>query len=250
MLKLVAKSFLIILLITTTVFADEELSVFHRQGDIDYPEPKSESSYFAEVAPRPEKTSTYFGMNLGLGIISIEPKITLDGTSIITDVNEKSRAVNYGLGFYSGVGTNFDNFYLGGELSLALNLLNKKITAGTVEMSVKQPIVMGLDIIPGYLTQSGRHLFYGRLGIGSSLLKVNLKDSSSTFDNSTNRINFALRAGFGVEFLKSDLVSLRTEYVYTKYNSISDNGTTPMPYDYKLNGLSAHLINLGVALHF
>src|SRR3990172_7016820 len=257
MLKSIIKSLLIAMLVVSPVFADEELSVFNKKGGVIYPKPNKEESFFAPAAPRASSTQGYIGMNIGPGLTRIKPEITKDGISVIDANNKKKNAINYGAGIYGGVGTNFNHFYIGSEMSLALNILNKNIIPAnnTIKMSIKQPIVVGLDIIPGYLTQARDMLFYGRLGVGSSLFNLGLTDTSNNVDNTTSKINFGIRAGFGVEFFMTDSFSLRTEYVYAKYRDISDAcSSNPdgsgKPYTYKLSGPGVHQVNFGLAMRF
>jgi len=251
MLKPIIKSLLITTLIVSPVFADEELSTFNQQGDISGPEPKGEESYFAMPAMVSKTNKAwYLGMNLGAGLTTLKPEVTDNGVSIIAADAQSKNAINYGGGIYGGVGTNFSHFYIGSELSLALNMLSKDITTttSTTKMTVKQPILVGFDIIPGYLTQAG-NLFYGRLGVGSSLVKLKLADSGSAFNSTTNKINFGWRAGLGAEFFMSDTFSLRTEYIYSRYNKVSGKDNTNR-YTYKLGNIGAHQVSLGLAVHF
>src|SRR3990170_3975912 len=250
MLKSIIKSLLIAMLVVSPVFADEELSVFNQQGGVNYPEPNREESFFATAAPMASSTQGYIGMNIGPGLTPIKSEITKGGSPITDAKTQKKNAINYGAGIYGGVGTNFSHFYIGSEMSLALNILSKDITTttSTTKMTVKQPILVGFDIIPGYLTQAG-NLFYGRLGVGSSLVKLKLADSGSAFNSTTNKINFGWRAGLGAEFFMSDTFSLRTEYIYSRYNKVSGKDNTNR-YTYKLGNIVAHQVSLGLAVHF
>src|SRR3989304_6476739 len=137
MLKSIIKSLLIAMLGVAPVFADEELSVFNQQGGVNYPEPNREESFFATAAPMASSTRVYIGMNIGPGLTPIKPEITKDGISVIDANNKKKNAINYGAGIYGGVGTNFNHFYFGSGMSLALNILNKNIIPAnnTIKMS-------------------------------------------------------------------------------------------------------------------
>ena len=123
MLKIITKSFLITILIVVPVFANDALSTFHQQGDLDYPEPIGEEAYFATKAPLPQKTSAYFGFNLGGNFIPLKTEISVDSKP----ESQKKDVSGLNAGVYTGYAVNIGRLYLGGELGLATNFLDETI---------------------------------------------------------------------------------------------------------------------------
>jgi opacity protein-like surface antigen len=228
---------------TITIFAKNDVSIFHQQGYFDEETIPGESYYFAVPVSMPSKTNWYFGLGAGISIVPANTDVTSTvflspGTGVRTFNTTSGKTVSYGGGIYGGVGTNINKFYIAGELGLNGNFLNKDfLVKNNATMSVKQPIAASLDVIPGYLINNGKLLFYGRFGLGSGLVKAKIED----YNYSSNNLKFGLRAGFGIEYRVSDNFGFRTEYLYINYQKIAD--------EYGFGGLIFHQVNLGLSFY-
>ncbi|EKE01422.1 MAG: hypothetical protein ACD_21C00136G0002 [uncultured bacterium] len=247
MSKPILRSLFLSILIAPVAFADEPLSAFNQQGDIDHPKPNTEESYFATRAPMGSEWRGYAGLSVGMGMGSLKPKIT-KGTNASENISNSP--MSYIVGAYGGCGTNFDHFYIGAELSGGYNSLNTKKTTTTTstEIAITQPIMTGFDIMPGYLTQQKDLLFYTRLGVGSSLFKFKINNSSTSSDR---KISFGWRAGLGMEYFMSDTFGLRVEYVWNSYSDIKKNCTIDgTSYSYELSKPRTQQVNFGLTINF
>jgi opacity protein-like surface antigen len=262
MLKLATKSCFALTLAASSAFAGDILSTFNQQGDVDYPTPFGQEEYFAKQVPMLSRPSGYFGVDFGPNLTSLASDVKVN--NIPSQVKRKD-VISYGIGAYGGYGTNFSHLYLGAELYWYYNFLDKKIPnivppvvgGYKVEVKVNQPLAVGIDIIPGYLTESKKVLFYGRLGLGVSFIKLKFTDITDTTvinppSDKINKFVFGLRAGTGMEYFVSDNFSLRTEYTYVGYNKVSGDDKTVdgTSYSYKLGGTGSHQIKLGLSIHF
>lgn len=239
--------FVIILLITHTASADETLTPFHQQGDIDHPQPNNKESYFATKAPIESQFRGYIGLDFGSAYTFLHLKITK--SSVEKKPNEN--VLGYTGGAYGGLGANFDHFYIGAELNGAYNSLKKDINVtlfGSNKISITQPLIIGLDFIPGYLSDQKKFLLYGRLGISTSWFTFKINEIS---DSNANKIALGLRAGLGVEYFLSEIFSTRIEYlcnIYKKINGSYTSGTTI--YNYELASSNTHQVKLSLLVNF
>lgn len=246
--KPVIRSFfvIVIILIIPSVFAAETLSAFHRQEDINYPEPIGEESYFATKAPMPSKASGYFGLNLNGGIIPLKSEITINN---ISNTKEKISMI-YGAGVCGGYGINLRHLYLAGELGGAFSILKKTIddvvNGNAIKLEVKQNITGYLDFIPGYMNYARDFLLYGRLGLGAGLFDLKFSNTTSGVNDSINKVTLGWRLGLGIERAFSETFSWRLEYVHTMYKEASG---TINNHVYKLKPSTAHQVNLGIVFH-
>lgn len=255
MLKQIIKSLLLMVLFVSNVYADDILGSFNQQGDVDYPEPNAQENYLAVRAPMASEVSKYFGAQLAVGTASLKPEITVTKLGVAkTDDSQSKSATNYGGGIYGGIGTNLSHFYIGSELSLSMNAFSKSITSNVnssnIELTVKQPFVFGVDIIPGYLNYARDVLLYGRLGVGAGWYKLKFTDTVGSVSKSANKLDLGIRAGLGADFFISDSFGIRTEYLYTRYSNISEDIIKTNKYSYKINSPGAHQINLGLTVRF
>lgn len=255
MFKLVLRFFLLTVLTMTTVFAEEESSNFLKQGNIEYSEPNDEASYFATRGAIPSRISQYIGADFSVIMTTVKPTLEKGYKEILTQTDGERDVLHYGAIIFAGLGSNFDRFYLGGEASVAFNTMDRDIQTSNdkVKLTIKQPFELGVDIIPGYLARSGKTMFYGRFGVGGGWIRVGVKDfvGETAFDNSVGEMNFGLRFGCGVQFITSDSLRIRTEYLVTRYNNknhlIKEIGDG---YDGHLGTSLAHRFNLGFVLNF
>ena len=251
-------------LVMTNVFAD--LGAFN-QGSAGLTELNSEESYIATRAPMISEWDNYIGFNLGATATSFKPTISMsyDPDYPSNELATKNSAVFSG-GVYAGTGINFDQLYLGAEVSGSYTSLDKNIntsfsstTSGNmaVSLKVRQPAAMFLDFIPGYLSQDRKLLLHARLGMAAGIFnsKLNADSDLAPFVNDVdNEVAFGVHAGLGFDYFLLDNLSLRAEYVYTQYQEIS--GTyqagvgSAVSYSYKLTAPKSNQINLGLALHF
>ncbi len=249
MLKLIIKIIIPCLLAANSVWADDFSKMFD-QDQTNYPAPKEQESYYATLAPMEGESSGYFGMDLGAAITSLKPRVQID-----TDIREESRKIpNYQIGLYGGYGRNFQHLYLGGELSAAYNFIGRDmalhVSSQDTAISLKQPVTFALDIIPGYLVRARDLLFYARLGMASSWFNLKFASSSGATDK-INKFAIGLRAGLGIEYFMLESLSIRGEYLYSKYKKLSNSfSSSGKQYDYSLDNNSSHQIKIGLSLHF
>ena len=263
--SLIRSCFVLSLIAVFPVFADEPLSTFNQHGDINYQAPLSEEEYLAEKAPVQPRPSGYFGVDFGPNITSLSTNVTVNSaTGGSQSKSTKKSTISYGIGAFGGYGTNFNHLYLGTEMSVYCNFLKKDLintgNAYNVTVNVQQPLTVGFDFIPGYLTTSRNVLLYGRLGFGLSWMKLRLTDTAiANLDvngkppsDKVSKFVFGLRAGAGIEYFICDNFSLRTEYTYVGYNKVSgdDKATNANTYSYKLGGTGSHQVKLGLLVHF
>jgi opacity protein-like surface antigen len=245
MSKLILKNLMVLILVTPAAFANDSLSTFNQQGDLSYPKPTGEENYLATQAP---SHYSYIGINAGTNINSLKSNLSVNSTS----GSSTDKPLSYTGGIYGGLGASYDNFYIGAELSCAYNSLSKKTTIKTGSannsVSIKQQMVVGLDLRPGYLTDQKDFLFYGRLGLGTGLFKLQLPNDP---DVNTQKFVFGWRAGLGMEYFMNETIGLRLEYLFNSYNnagkSYKNNSTN---YTYQLHSPSSHQINLGLTFNF
>lgn len=262
MSKLILKILFVSILISPIAFADvdNELGPFDQQGDSlsRYPKPKTEESFFATRGHVPGTLRRYFGLNIGTGLTSFKPTISGvddDGVSGGTQaLSTGAPAISYAANIYGGFGTNFDNFYIGAELGGGYNTIDRTLATTyllkNATITLKQPITVGLDIIPGFLTQQKDFLFYGRLGIGTSLLNFRINNIA---DSAVNLFVFDWRAGLGVEYFISEAFSMRLDYVYATYSNINQTyaaNNVLTNYTYNIPSLYTQQITLGLAINF
>jgi opacity protein-like surface antigen len=261
MSKFILKILFVSMLVMPVAFADvdNELGPFDQQGDnLSNSKPKAEESFFATRGHVPGTLRRYFGLNIGTGLTSFKPTITgvnNSGINVGTQaLSTSAPAVSYVANIYGGLGTNFDNFYIGTELSGGYNTLDRTLSttnfAKNATITLKQPITVGLDIIPGFLTQQKDFLFYGRLGIGTSLLNFRIDNIANS---AVNLFVFDWRAGLGVEYFISEAFSMRLDYVYATYSNINQTyaaNNVSTNYTYNIPSLYTQQITLGLAINF
>ena len=239
------KTLFISILIVPTAFAEKTLAPFNLHGtDINNPKPNTEESYFATRAPMPSEIRRYLGINAGLNYTTLKPKIT---KNTINDSISNAYVFGFTAGAYGGLGTNLDHFYIGAELNGSYNSLDRKINSPTtnINIAVTQPIVAGLDIIPGYLTQNRDLLLYGRFGMAASLFKFKPNNNSDT-----KKIALGWRAGLGMEYFMNETFSARIEYVFNNYCNIKKNYTTTESSSYEFFSPKTQQVILGLTLNF
>ncbi|CAL7962332.1 hypothetical protein GAMM_30001 [Gammaproteobacteria bacterium] len=105
--------------------------------------------------------------------------------------------------------------------------------------------------MPGYITLQKDFLFYGRIGLATSLFNIRINNDP---DSSVNKFLIGWRAGFGMEYFISEAFSTRFEYVFTNYNNINQtyvsNDNYGSIYSYKVTSPHTQQINLGLTINF
>jgi opacity protein-like surface antigen len=266
---ILSNCFILSLFASFLAFADDEpLSTFNTSGDINYQEYLAEEDYLAARAPMESSTSWYFGADFGPNITSLTTKATYGsgGNPRYTVDSKQKQIVSYGVTGFLGFGGNINHLYLGSELSGFYNFLNKNIhteantsstsTATDIAVQIQQPITLGLDFIPGYLTDSRNFLIYGRIGLGvnwSKLLATSITNTSISTDK-TNKFVFGIRLGAGIEYFITDNFGIRFEYVYVGYKKVNgdtyNDSSGTNTYSYSLSGTGLHQAKLGLLIHF
>lgn len=237
---------MIILVFAPIVSAEEELSTFNEQGDIDYPKLPSEDSYLATRTPMASEHRSYIGIGISPVMNYIKSQNSdSSGATYDTTVHKVSYAAN----IYGGVGTNFRNFYLGSELNAGYDNLNRNITvllSSNTSYTVKKSLFAGLDLIPGYLTDNRDILFYGRIGLGSTLYKITPAHNVSA----SQKVVFNLRTGVGIEYFMNENFSLRAECLFNAATLGSGITKTALQDTYKIPSLNSIMVNLGLTINW
>ncbi len=236
------------LLIITPAIANDISSAFHEQDLAQDIKPQPKESYFATLAPMAGTASNYIGFNLNLGNISLKPSITHS----TTQKNDDDRLFTYHVGLFGGRGRNFQNFYIGTELSTEYNFFSKDFSLGNgLNIKVQQPLNLALDLVPGYLFRSKDLLFYGRVGIALGLFKVKLSDDESNVSSAHNKCNFGFRIGNGIEYFFSKNFSMFMEYLYSRYGEFDRSfEELGQQYSYSFAAINSHQVKVGMAFNF
>lgn len=270
--KSVLKILLMSILIAPAAFADttadidndDTLSPFNKQGDsLKHPKPNSEESFFATRAPMEVTLRRYIGVNIGANFATLKPTITANSARNLDTqaLSPNTPKLSWGANIYGGLGTNYDHFYIGAELSGGYNTLKYNQTTtifknnNNTTISFKQPLNLGLDLMPGYITSQKDFLIYGRIGLATSMFNIRINNER---DSAINKFLFGWRAGLGAEYFMSDSFSTRFEYIFTNYNNInqtyisnsSTNLVNPTTYTYKLTSPHTQQINIGLTVNF
>lgn len=248
-------------IVVSTAFADSDKlissesasSAFHQQNpDTSCAQPQSESNYFARLAKTPSKLRSYIGLGAGIDMSNLTP--TMASGSNSEAINSNSLKSSIAGDIYGGIGTNLSNFYIGTELSFGYNSLNKKFTTSSSallnkEMTVKKPLTIGLDLIPGFLSPEQNFLFYGRMGLGGDWFKVNIANEANS---KWNKIDLTWRLGAGMEYFISESTSMRLDYVFSTSNKITKSFTSSSNNAsfYRLPSLYDHKVTVGLAFNF
>lgn len=249
--KLILKNLFLLILIAPVAFADEPLSTFNQQSDLDYPEPLGEENYFATATLQPPAgLYRYIGINGGMDINLL--KVKLSNPTTTSSLNETPFSYNWGI--YGGLCTSYKFFYIAAELSANYNTLSKKLSATSLnqtdEVLTKHSFGAAFDLIPGYLNEQRDFLFYGRFGVGTGLFKIRINDDPNS---ETRKFASGLRAGLGMEYFMSDSFSMRLEYVFNNYGNIKKTyqpTNSTVNNSYELSPLNTHQVNLGLTIRF
>ncbi|MEI8055381.1 MAG: outer membrane beta-barrel protein [bacterium] len=255
--------------ISADIDNDDTLSSFNRQGNsLEQPKPNAEENFFATRAPIEATLRRYFGVSLGSSFVTLKPTITATSSANTSgqqppdsqSLDPSTPKLSWGANLYGGCGANIDHFYIGAELSGGYNTLkydqstnNFKYNNNTT-ITFKQPLNLGLDFMPGYITPQKDFLFYGRIGLAAGLFNIRINNS---INSSINKFLLGWRAGFGMEYFISETFSTRFDYVFTNYNNMNNTYTSksgdkaePTIYSYKINSPHTQQINLGLTINF
>lgn len=192
------------------------------------------------------------GVGLGYFSESGDSTLTIDerpDIHIPIDAPVDSSASNLSgfLGGYLGLGHVYHRFYLGLEANGdfgsvdTTNYAPPSNQAGDLttnikeEASIKNPY--GITLRPGYLL-TPTLLLYAQLGVEKAQINTN---SLTTFQNvptqsgtvytiqsSTNDSQLGYRAGIGIEDHPSEHFSVRVEYLFTDFGTISSSNEAPV----------------------
>lgn len=264
------KALLLSTMAVSTAFAmssnEADSSAFHRQNlNNSYAQPQPESNYFAMLAKTPSKLRSYVGLGVGIDISNLQPTV-LTGGGYVDTLGSNALKGSFAGDIYGGIGTNFNSFYIGTELSAGGNFLKRKFTSKEDKsfiFTVQKPATVGLDLIPGFLSPEQNFLFYGRIGVGANWFtaKIDGIDSVDGINNSKySKTNLALRAGIGMEYFMGESVSLRLDYIFSNSNDIKKNYIDPNidpktkvafgASSYKIPSLYDHKITIGLTYNF
>lgn len=254
MTKQILKSLLLSILIAPAAFASDTPSSFNQYGNIDYTSPEDDmDNYIAEKAPMESTNRVYFGVNAGFNLTNLKPDIK----SSYSEQQLSFRPFGYTAGLFGGVGTNIRNFYIGAELSGNYNTLNRNASTRYVLISIKEPISIGLDIMPGFLNYQKTFLLYGRLGLGANLFKfkpTSVANPSNTLSGSSNKkIVTSLRAGAGMEFFITESIGIRVEYLMNSYKNITNtytNSSSGATYIHSYPSTLTNQVDIGMTINF
>jgi outer membrane immunogenic protein len=175
---------------------------------------------------------------------------------------------NFTAGITSGYNWQKKNFLFGLALDISpLNLKNTRRITGkyteyapetfTLNQSTQMNWLITASPRLGYVID--RSLFYITTGLAMTQLKntMNFSDTLRPVYLTTDKseVQFGMTAGIGAEFLLNNHWSLKTEYQYVYFPSISSsgtliyNGTSSNPLTTKSN-LQLNIIRAGVNYHF
>ena len=244
------------LLLVSVASADDTNNLVYSQGDIDYPVPYEKQSYYAKVAPMSSGSSTYLGADVGIGYYIFKPELSVK-KSQEEIVGDKKNRLNYKAGLFGGYGAHVRQFYLGGELGAAYNFLDREfgsvVNGQRLNLVMKQPANVTLDLLPGYLNRAETLLWYARAGLALGYFRLKLTDYSAQEEIKAHddRVKLGYRVGGGLEYLISDMVSLRMEYVYHRYGGVDASYKHEnVSYKYQLRSTQMHQVNLGFLIRF
>jgi opacity protein-like surface antigen len=255
---------LMVLLLSTTAFAQEP-GPFNEQ-DTSYPSPATLDAYIATQAPVAPISNAYIGLLLGADLTQIKFTTISSLDPGIPNYTANKASVFGSGGIYGGYGTNFNNFYLAGEASVTYNYPAYKNTtvfsstgllgSPTIALSSRMPVTGSLDVLPGYITDNQKVIFFARLGgtLSCSELKLNITNpgANGNSSNASTKVLSGLRVGAGIEYFTADYFSIRMDYIYSVYGSFSvtnTGGALGVPYTYKMKPTN-NQVNFGFAFHF
>jgi opacity protein-like surface antigen len=167
---------------------------------------------------------------------------------------------------FTGYGCAWETFYLGVEGYLKVPRNKTKSAAHNVYHPVPlyslQPLVvryatitsakfrkaeLGLDIRPGIL-MSPSTMLYGRIGTAVNRIYITkttkFSGQSAEVINQRKKNTPGLRLGGGMEHVVGSNLSLRVDYVFTKYPKVSEDALQLETFPAKLNN---HTTKLGLA---
>lgn len=247
-----------------SITAAAELGEYNKQ-DTSYPVPDSVDRYYALRAPLTSQSFYYFGLGAGVDVHSLKYTLTATLPPYSGVADDTVYPLSFHPGIYGGIGKNYDHFYLGLEALVNYNFLYRRpnfnlqtpFFAPNSFLSIRENISAGLDLMPGYLTESKKFLFYGRLGgaVGNynAKLTANSGDPNNPFSKTVNQLCTGIRAGLGMEYYMEETFSLRLEYVYTVYSNFdsSIDVLKPYPVHYAFNiKPSTNQLNFGITMRF
>ena len=230
---------------------DSAASAFHQLNpDTIAAQPQPKINYFAKIAQTPSRLRSYVGLDLGADITKITPTMIFGATSLTTTANSTGSIAG---DVYGGIGANFNQFYLGSELSLGGSSLKKNIVDTVAipnpTLTIEKPFTCGLDLIPGFLSPQQQFLFYGRLGMGGSWFNTKIANNDRA---KSSKMKSALRLGVGMEYFMGEAISLRLDYVFSTYGDITKYFSDPVigAASYKLSSLNTNKITVGASFNF
>lgn len=241
----------------------QEPGPFNEQ-DLNNVYPDSMENYVATTAPLPEEPNHYIGLQVGgmYSQLKFTNSVTAAGFTQAGNTSKNIGSLTGGL--FGGYGLNFDHFYIGGEASVNYNSLSKSTSLAlqtpafspNTKITVKQPVIATIDLIPGYLTRPCGTLIYGRIGAAGSFAQVKLNadsgDPNNPISDTSNNFVGGFRVGTGLDFYVVDWFSVRTDYVYSSYAKIKNTfkaKNVPLTYDYGVTPTS-HQVTLGFNFHW
>lgn len=186
----------------------------------------------------------YAGIQGGYSIVKGKTTVKgfKEGNTTFKDQRKNLDLNGFDFGLFGGYGQAVSgNFYLGGELEIGYNTgsdkakYEEKIDAnnkrsGSYKMS--RGMTYGASLRPGFIVGENT-LVYGRIGLALSHFELKANGDKSTIAGATSTKGQAnikqdkyltgLRLGGGVEHAIADNMTLRGEYVYTKYGKFSSS---------------------------
>ncbi|NNM59093.1 MAG: outer membrane beta-barrel protein [Legionellales bacterium] len=198
----------------------------------------------------------YLGADAGVGLgyfsESGDSSLNIDerpNIHIPIDAPIDSNASNLSgfLGGHLGVGHVFNRFYLGleangdfGEVDTTnyappTNATGDLTTNIKEDASIKNPY--GITLRPGYLLTPSL-LLYAQLGVEKAQINTNTlttfenvptqSDNVYTIQSGSNGSQLGYRAGIGIEDHPSEHLSVRVEYLFTDFGSVSSENEIPV----------------------
>lgn len=160
---------------------------------------------------------------------------------------------NFVPGFFMGIGKKFtESFYLGLDFTLDIHKYTFQDSNSARFLPTKLENIFALRMIFGYSPKNSFVMPYLALGFASGTATVGLTNvySNKPYNNYTTDQIFAFQAGFGLDMLLKQNLTLRLELSYS-YFFFYDNQVDPSSYpEKKLQYLDVVKFKCGLAYKF
>jgi opacity protein-like surface antigen len=178
-------------------------------------------------------SSPYVGVSVGVNNANFKFQ---DATNRAIPFSTKG----YTGGFFAGFGDTTGLFYLGAEAfgnnsSTKTTTKSVNTTTGTANVTLRQTYSYGVDLVPGFRI-GNKGLLYGKAGLVRSRFRINQTPNPITnTSGTTNHTANGKQWGVGLEITATQNWTIRGEYVYTSYRTVSAYGNKITPHTKQIN---------------